>query len=460
MTSPMRRSQALVVVTPPAASDKASRKRRAQLFVEKGSGLLNRIVAGLIVVALLLAGVGGWSATALLSSAVIASGQLVVDSSVKKIQHATGGIVGEIRVKNGDRVSAGDVLLTLDETQTKAQLSIVESKILNLTAERARLEAERDGKSSVGLPAEIDTQAPEAKTALAGEQRLLESRVAGWRSQRARLRERIDQTRKEIEAIHSQRKAKERELGLIRKELSMVEELRKKELTNAVRLIEMQREVARYEGEHGALLAQIARTESQSKEIELKIIELDERILTEAQKEIRRIDGQIAELRERSVAALDQVKRTELKAPVAGIVHELSASTVGGVIKAGETIALIVPANDALSAEVRISPSDIDQVAAGQSARLRLSALNQRTTPELQGSVSHVGADLSRDPATGREYFVARVTINPGEAQRLRGLKLVAGMPVESFIATGERTALSYFTKPFTDQLERAFREE
>lgn len=460
MTVPVRQSNALVIIDQPREDEAARRRRKAQLLAEKSSGLLNRVVAGLLLVVLLVAGAGGWSATAELAGAVIAGGQLVVDSSVKRVQHPTGGIVGEIRVKNGDRVAAGDVLITLDETQTQAQLSILENKLLQLHSEKARFEAERDGKAALDAPEEVDADDPAVRAALEGEQRLFKARANGWRSQKARLGERIGQTRKEVEAIHAQRKAKERELALIGKELRMVEDLHKKNLANSVRLIGMQREVARYEGEHGALMAQIARAESQIKEIELQIVELDQRILTEAQKEIRSIESQIAEFKERSLAARDQVRRTELRAPTDGIVHELSAQTLGGVIRAGETVLLIVPSGDALSAEVRVAPSDIDQVSVGQRARVRLSALNQRKTPELVGRISHVGADLTREPATGQEYFVARIGLEAGEAEKIKSVKLVAGMPVESFIVTEERTALSYLLKPISDQIERAFREE
>ncbi len=456
--TPLPKSKSLVVADEHQQQNARQRQQR-QTLARKSSGILNRILAGFVLVGLLIGGLGGWSATAELSGAVIAPGQLVVDGSAKKIQHATGGVIGDIRVKNGDRVSAGDVLLTLDETQAGAQLAILDNKILRLTSEKHRLEAERDGKAMLRLADGFDTRDPKVKAAFSGEENLLKARMTGWRTQKLRLSERIQQIRKEIEAITAQRKAKEREIALIKRELGMVEELREKKLTNLPRLIEVQREVARFEGEHGALQAQIARSESHIAEIELQMAELDQRILTEAHTEIRNVDAQIGELDERRLAAADQVRRTELRSPVAGIVHDLSVHTIGGVIRPGETAMMIVPSEDALLVEARLAPGDIDQVVVGQPARLRFTALNQKATPELTGTVIHVGADLTRDPTTGREHFTARITLDEGQSAKFNGVKLVAGMPVEGFIATGQRTALSYLLKPLSDQIERALRE-
>jgi HlyD family secretion protein len=168
----------------------------------------------------------------------------------------------------------------------------------------------------------------------------------------------------------------------------------------------------------------------------------------------------VSELAERKIAAQDQLRRVELRAPIPGIVHELGVHTVGGVISAGEPVMLIVPSTDLLTIEVRIAPADIDQVAVGQTSVLRFPAFNQRTTPELAGTVTRVAADLTRETQTGQTFYIARIKVDDASEAHLGGLKLVPGMPVEAFIATGERTALSYLVKPFTDQFARAFREE
>jgi HlyD family secretion protein len=221
----------------------------------------------------------------------------------------------------------------------------------------------------------------------------------------------------------------------------------------------MQREEARIHGEHGALEAQIARASGQIGEIQLQIIAVDEIIQTEAQKELRDIEARIAELSERRVAAEDQLRRVDLRAPISGIVHEFSVHTVGGVIAPGETAMLIVPDGDQLVIEVKASPADIDQIGPGQATMLRFPAFNQRTTPEVPGTVTRVAADLMRDAQSGLTYFLVRIKLDEEAVAKLGGLKLLPGMPVEAYIETGQRTALSYLMKPLTDQFARAFRE-
>ncbi len=459
MTSPIKRSQALVLSPVPDPAERTRRKRRKANPIERGSDLLNRTVLGLVIVAALALGVGGWSATAELSGAVIAPGQLVVDSHVKRVQHPTGGVVGEIRVRNGDRVAAGQVLLVIDDGQSRAVAAIQASKIVQLESERSRLVAERNGDGAMTFPAALDAADERARRSFDEERRLLDARRSGWQSQKARLNERIAQTRNEVGAIAAQRAAKDKEIELIRQELRLVDDLHKRQLANVVRLIGMKRELARFEGERGALEAQIARAESSINEIELQIVELDQRILADVQSKMRDIDGQLAELSERKAAADEQVRRTEVRAPVSGVVHELTQHTVGGVLRPGETIMTLVPEREALSAEVRIAPRDIDQVSVGQRAILRFSALSQEETPEFVGRVIHVGADLSRDQTTGREYFVARIEVDAAAARGGAGLKLSPGMPLDGFIETGQRTALSYLLKPITDQLAKAMRE-
>lgn len=465
MTSPISRSRALVVSEPRTSPTMAegevkARRRRRQYMVDRGSGLLNRTLLGLFIVGFLFIGIGGWGMTAQLAGAVIAPGQLVVDSNVKRVQHPTGGVVGDIRVRNGDKVAAGDILLTIDDRQTKAIAAINSSKIVQLENEKSRLIAERDGTKTMAFPVALNSKDEAARRAFEEERRLLEARRSGWASQKARLRERIVQTRKEVEAIVAQRTAKEKEIALIRDELKMVDDLHKRQLANFVRLIGMKRELARFEGERGSLDAQIARAESSITEIELQVVELDQRVLADVQKQVREIDGQLAELTERKSASDEQVRRTELRAPVSGTVHELAAHTIGGVVRPGETIMTIVPEREALSVEVRIAPRDIDQVSVGQRAILRFSSLNKEQTPEAPGTVIHVGADLSREQGTGREYFVARIEVDQQAVARATDIKLTPGMPVDGFIETGKRTALSYLVKPFSDQFAKAFRED
>jgi HlyD family secretion protein len=417
--------------------------------------LAKRLGFGFFLIALLLASCGVWATTTSIAGAVIASGTVVVDSNVKKVQHPAGGIVAEIPVKNGDRVGAGDVVLRLDDTQARANLGIVSSQIVQLQGRKARLEAERDQADAIVFPSDF-LAAADGLIIAEGEKRLFEFRRASKQGQTAQLKERVGQLREEIKGQTAQHEAKNAEIGLMIEELDRLEQLRKKELMATNRILSAQRDLARLKGEWGTIVAQIARAHGQISETELQILNLDQTMQTEATKELREMEARMAELAERSVAAEDQLKRVVLRAPQMGIVHDLAVHTVGGVIGAGETAMLIVPNTDELSVEVRIATSDIDQVHVGQEATLRFPAFNQRTTPEIKGTVTRVGADLTREAQTNSTFYIAR--IRPDESQR-QALKLLPGMPVEAFISTSDRTALSYLVKPVTDQFARAFRE-
>ena len=368
-------------------------------------GLQTRLATGLIVAGLLVFGVGGWMVTAQLASAVVASGLIVVDSNVKKVQHPTGGVVGTILVRNGDRVDAQDVLMRLDETQTRAALGIIVAQLIELQGRKGRLLAERDDLAEVSFADELEAGGEEARRVIVGERRLFEGRRKVSEGQKAQLKERVGQLRLEIEGLTSQRDAKAKELTLVREELARVEDMYKRNLLPVTRVLAMQREEIRIAGEHGALVAQIARANGQIAETELNILSLDQTRVTDAQKELREVEGRIAELSERRLAADDQLKRIEIRSPQAGIVHDLNVHTVGGVIAAGEPIMQIVPTGDQLAIEVRIAPYDIDQIALGQKAVLRFPAFNQATTPEFFGTLAHVAADLTRETQTGRQLL-------------------------------------------------------
>ena len=222
----------------------------------------------------------------------------------------------------------------------------------------------------------------------------------------------------------------------------------------------MQREATRLDGEHGALMSQIARVAGQIAELNLQILSVDQTARGEAQRELRGIEARFAELTEREGAAKDRLTRMELKAPQSGIVHELTAHTVGGVITSAEPVLLIVPEDEALNIEARMSPLDIDQLSIGQPARLRFSAFNSRTSEELPGRIVHVSADITTDAKNGQSFYSTPIELDQAGRAKLGDLKLVPGMPVEVFVATAERTALDYLAKPFLDQLARAFKEE
>jgi HlyD family secretion protein len=417
------------------------------------------LAMGFAAAALLVVGVGGWAATSEISGAVIAAGKLVVDSNVKKVQHPTGGVVGELLAKDGDRVRQGDVVVRLDATQARTSLAIVTKALDEMEARQARLLAERDGAGKVTFPADLVArdQEPDVVQAMQSEQRLFELRRSARNGQKAQLLEQIDQLDQQIAGTDEQIAAKTKETDWNRQELDGVRGLWKQNLVPFSRVTTLERDAARLLGERGALAASVAQAKGRISEIRLKILQIDEDLRTEVGKELAEIRAKRAELSERRVAAEDQLKRVDLVAPQDGKVFQRTVHTVGGVVQAGDPVMLIVPEDDSLVVEARVPAHEIDQVHVGQKAVLHFSAL-QRMTPELDGEVVHVAADATQDDRTGEHYYVARVRVRDGELARLDGQSLRAGMPVEVFIQTEPRTVASFLVKPLGDQVARAFR--
>jgi HlyD family secretion protein len=408
----------------------------------------------------LVVGAGGWAATAELSGAVIGSGTIVVDGNVKRVQHKEGGIVGEILVRNGTRVEAGDVLIRLDDTLPQANLAIVASQINQLMARRLRLIAERDDLTTMKPVSTVSGVPHDGGEYFAAEEALFQARRRTVDGQKSQLREQIGQLGQETRGLTVRRDAKSEELDWIEQELTRVRSLTSQGLVQFTRLSELQREKAQLEGERGQFITEIARASIRVTETELQILQVDEDRRTEVLTELRDVDNKLAELAQQRVTAEDELSRIDILSPQKGVVHELAVHTVGGVIPSGETVMLIVPTQEELVVEARLQPADIDQVATGQPVTLRFSAFNQRTTPELFGSVTTVAADLVSNPQTGESWYTARIHIPQEELGRLGRITLVAGMPVEAFIQTGDRSALSYLVKPLADQIVRAMRED
>ena len=420
------------------------------------------LLVAAVVVSILLVGVGGWGATAVISGAVVASGSLVVDSNVKKVQHLTGGIVGELRVRDGDRVRAGDIVVRLDETVTRANLAIVSKGLDELMARKARLESERDGADTIIFPAQLLAGAddPDRAAAMDSERKLFNLRKTARSGQKAQLRERIAQLQEEITGLTAQQNSKVKEIGFIERELAGVRELWKQNLVQLTRLTALEREATRLDGERGQLIAAAAQAKGKIAETSLQILQIDQDIASDVAKELREVDGKIGEFIERKVAAEDQLKRIDIRAPQDGTVFQLAVHTVGGVITAGDPIMLIVPEADNLSVEAKVNPQDIDQLQLNQKAILRFTAFNVRTTPEIEGIVTRISADTSSDQRTGQSYYTIRIAMAADQLERLGDVKLLPGMPVEAFVQTGDRTMLSYLIKPLHDQFMRAFREK
>jgi HlyD family secretion protein len=403
---------------------------------------------------------GGLAVLMPIAGAVVVPGNLVVQSNVKAIQHPTGGVVAEIPVHNGQRVATGDLLLRLDATQAQASLQMVSKQLDEVRARIVRLVAERDGAAQLQVPPELAARPDEATVkALASEQSLFKARSNARRSQIDLLQSRVSQLGEEIAGLNAQVESKSKQLELIAGELTGVQDLYDKRLVPLTRLTTLQRESARIEGERGQLTSAIAETKSKIGEAQLQIVRLDQDFRTDVVKELGENQGKEAELVERGVAARDLLDRIEIRAPTSGVIHQLSAHTIGGVIRAGDTIMEVVPDLDDLQIEARLQPNDIDQVRISQKAFVRFSAFNQRVTPQLDGIVSYVSADTSRDQQTNAPYFTVRVTLPEDQRRRLDGKQLVSGMPAEVFMQTGSRTMMSYLLKPITDQLQRAFVE-
>ena len=428
---------------------------------DRADGIRECLIAGSVVVLLLVGGLGAWGMTWSLAGAVLAQGTVVVDSNVKKVQHPTGGIVGQILVRDGARVAEGDLLIRLDETVTRANLQVITKQLDELAIRQARLAAERDGSEAVRVPASLARRQaePEVAANTAGEITLFESRREALAGQRAQLRERIAQLKEEIAGLTGQAEAKVREIALVKVELESVEKLWGKSLVSITKLTAMRREDARLDGERGQLVAAAAQAKGKISEVELQIIQLDQNLRTDVIKDLREAQGKEAELLERKVAAEDQLKRIDIRAPQAGVVHQLSVHTIGGVITQSEPIMLIVPEGDALVIEAKLSPQDIDHIKVGQETYIRFPAFNQRITPEFEGRVTRVSADLTKDQQNNVAYYVVRISVAEKELEKPEVMRLVPGMPAEVHIRTIERTALSYLIKPLQDQFALAFKE-
>ena len=420
------------------------------------------LIVGVLVVAVLVGGLATWAWTTELAGAVIASGVVVVDSDVKKVQHPTGGVVSALNVRDDDYVKAGEVVIRLDDTQTKAHVAVFSKSLDELNARQARLEAERSSADTIRLPDDLlareKTDAGVAHI-LEGERKLFNLRVEARSGQKAQLKERAAQLREEVQGLAEQIKAKTEEIALIQEELKGVLDLWEKKLIPFNRVAALKRDSARLDGERGQLIALKASTSGKIAEVELQIIQVDDDARSKVAEELGDVRAKIAELSEREIAAEDQLKRIDIRAPQSGHVHQLAVHTIGHVITPGETIMLIVPDNDVLSVEAKVSPTDIDQLRPDQPATLRFSAFNQRTTPQTNGIVSWIAADVTQDEHTGVFYYTVRIAVPQAELAQLKDLKIVPGMPVEVFVQTGSRSAFSYLLKPLTDQVMRTFRE-
>ena len=369
----------------------------------------------------LVAGFGAMGASITLAGAVTASGSMTVRSNVKKISHTTGGMVGNLPVIEGSIVKAGDLLVHLDGAVATANASALTKNWYELLAQRARLEAERKGASTIDYPEVVLTAAetsPEVAQIIAGETRLIADRRNARDGQKSQMRQRIGQLNNEIEGMRRQDAARAQEQEIVEKELSGLQYLFDRSLVQVTRLDAVKRDVARIAGERGALTAQIAQAQGKISETELQIIQVDEDMRSEVAKQLSDIRGKTSDVVERRAAALDLLQHLDVRAPQNGVVQDLAVHTKGAVVAPNEQIMTIVPSDDDLVAEVHVEPQDIDKVHVGQGVTLRFPNFNQRTTPEITADVIRVGADLTRDASGAAPFYTVQIAVPSGAARR------------------------------------------
>lgn len=434
-------------------------------MTEQNSGLSVRapMLIGLLSLVILVGGFGTWAVVTEISGAVIAPGQLEVDRNRQVVQHIDGGVVSEIDVREGDRVTAGDLLIRLDDTELRSQLAITEGQLFELMARRARLEAERDNADTLTfdpLLVEVARTKPAAQDLMDGQTRLAEARRNTLAREIEQLEKQTGQIQSQISGIDAQTAALDEQIELIQDELTDQQSLLERGLTQASRVSALSRESARLMGSRGALIAQRAQAEGRITEIDIQIIRLSTQDREDAITNLRDIQYRELEMLEQRNALLGQLDRLDIRAPVSGVVYGLQVFAERSVLRPADPVLYIVPQDRPLIIAARVEPIHIEQLSVNQSVILRFSAFEQRTTPELNGHVTQISADAFTDEATGRSYYRAEIVLEDGERDKLpEGSVLIPGMPVEAYVKTYDRSPMAYLVKPFTDYFAKAFRE-
>ncbi|MFT3670727.1 HlyD family type I secretion periplasmic adaptor subunit [Aestuariivirga sp.] len=429
------------------------------LHLVRGSGIRGRIFLGTFALATLVGGFGGWAATSELAGAVIGHGQVKVDKDLRSVQHLDGGIIRDIAAKKGDEVKEGQVLIALDDTALSSELSIAKGQLVELSAKRLRLMAERDGADAMPEPAASDPEGLTNSAELANETRLFHNNRETRVHRIEQMKLTVAQIDEELRGLDAQMKSNLRETELVQEEYDRVEALKKQGLTDTGRVFSFSRDLARLLGDKNQIESNTARAQAHRNEIEVQILGIDDGARTDAQKELADIEPRIEETRQRIAATTARLSRLVIRSPISGYVNEIFVNTVGGIVTPAQKLITIVPQDAALEVETHIQPTDIDQVYVGQDTKLKFTAFNSRTTPELKGHISFISPATTVEQSTGRAYYVAQVDVPADQYAKLEGKKMVPGMPVEVFIQTESRTALSYLVRPVYDQLSRAFTE-
>lgn len=417
---------------------------------------------GFFLIFALIAGFAAWSFLAPIQGAVIAPGSVIVEGKPKTLQHLAGGIVGEILVRDGDKVQAGDVVMRLDPTSLTANRDLLQKRLNEAKGRVARLKAERDGHSKIGWETIFPNYKSQTDIVLIvnDQNKLFTARQQAYSGQINQLGKQIQQSRQQSQGLSSQIESNNNQIALITKELLGLTALLDQGYVSQTRVLALEREKAALTGQIASFRSDIARTQTAIGEIEIQILQVkrtqQESVLTE----LRATESEINDLNEQLITAVNDVKHIDVITPVSGTVHNMSITTLGGVITPANPIMDIIPDTRKLIIESQVEPASIDQIYVGQATTVRLSAFNQRTTPELNGKVIGMSANTLVDPVTGFPFYTVKITIPEDELSRLKGLVLVPGMPAEAFMQTDQRSAMNYLLKPATDQLSRAFKEE
>jgi len=420
------------------------------------------LALGYIAIAVLVGGFGAWAALSNIAGAVVASGQIEVDRNRQAVQHPQGGVVLTLDVIEGQRVAEGEILMRLDPSTIRSNLTVIRAQLNEWRARQARLEAERDLATRIAFPSDLlETAAtdPDLADVLEGQRNLFAARAETLAQEVDQLGRRADQIRAQIDGFTAQNQALRDQRSLVLAELENVQNLVERGLSEASRALTLQREAARLLGSIGEIEAASAEAEGRITEIELQVLQQQTARREEAIAELREVRVQQAELIERERVLERQLEDSEIRAPVAGVVYGLAVFGTRSVVQAAEPVLYLVPQDRPLVISTRIAPTDVDEVFVGQSVTLRFPAFDMRSTPELFGQVRQVSADAFVDSASGASFYEAEIVLNEGEASRLGGETLLPGMPVEAFIRTEDRTPLTYLLRPLTDYFNRAFRE-
>lgn len=420
------------------------------------------LMMGLLGIVLLVGGFGGWAGFSRIAGAVVASGQVEVEQHRQVVQHPDGGVVERIAVHEGQQVEAGTVLIQLDGTLLRPELATVEGQYFEVLARRGRLEAERVDHDTIEFPQELvqlSADRPDLRAMMEGQESLFRSRLDTLRQSTDQLDKQAEQVGQQMQGVDVQIAAMDSQRRLIGQELKDAQSLLDKGLAQAPRVLALQREAARLDGELGQLKSSRAQGETQIIEIGINKLRLGAERRETAETELRDLGYRQLELAERRRGLSEQVARLDIRAPVSGIVYQLQVTTPRSVIRPAEPVLYITPQDRPLVIAARIAPINIDEVSVGQKVVLRFSAFSSRTTPEIDGSLARVSPDAVTDEATQMQYYRAEVTIPQSERDKLGSLALIPGMPAEVYIQTGERSPLAYLLKPLSDYFVRAFRE-